>query len=167
MVYERVSLAVIHLSAFAFLIFNFFFFSPWNGSAEDLHNGWIDLNNSCADHASSTRLNHTQLTLEALSSEGKKVENVLCLWPLKCHPLSSSDHCSKLFYYSSGSLTSVSSFPVQAVIQVTKINFFFFFFLKQNTLPVSLQGWQTTVNIPDCVKLHRYNLKIQLREGAR
>lgn len=100
---------------------------------------------------------------QALSAEGEKVENVLCLWPLKCHLLSSSDHSWKLFYYSSGSLTSASSFPVQAVIQVTKINIFF---LKQNTLSVSLQGWRTTVNIPDCVKLHLCNSKIQLREGS-
>lgn len=154
-----------HLPAFDFLIFKKIYSSHplphQNGTIEDLHNGWIYLNNNCTDHANWTRLKHTQLIRQAPSAEGEKVENVLCLWPLKCHLLSSSDHSLKLFYYSSGSLTSALSFPVQAVIQVTKINIF----LKQNTLSVSLQGWQTTGNIPDCVKLHLCNSKIQLREG--
>lgn len=155
-----------HLPAFDFLIFKEVYSSHplphQNGIVEDLHNGWIYLNNNCTDHASSKRVKHTQLMLQTLSAERENVENVLCLWPLKCHLLSSSDHSSKLFYYSSGSLTSALSFPVHAVIQVTKINIFF---LKQNTLSVSFQGWETTGNIPDCVKLHLCNSKIQLREG--
>lgn len=92
-VYETVSLAVIHLSASAFWSFKNYFFSP-EMLVEDLNNGYIDLNNSCTDYTSSTRLNHTQLMLQALSSEGKKVRNVFCLWPLTCHLLSSSDHSS-------------------------------------------------------------------------
>lgn len=46
---------------------------------EDFNNDYIDLNNSYTDYTSSTRLNHTQLMLQALSSEGKKVRNVFCL----------------------------------------------------------------------------------------
>lgn len=118
-----------HLPAFDFLIFKEVYSSHplphQNGIVEDLHNGWIYLNNNCTDHASSKRVKHTQLMLQTLSAERQNVENVLCLWPLKCHLLSSSDHSSKLFYYSSGSLTSALSFPVHAVIQVTKINIFF------------------------------------------
>lgn len=149
------------LCFFFFLFFLKFYFLKWHCWRPSQ---WLtDLNNSCMDHTNLTKLNYTQPILQALSSEGKKVENVLCFWPLKCHLLSSSNHSSKLFYYSSSSLTSVSLFPVQAVIQVTKINIF----LKQNTLSVSLQGWQTTVNIPNCVKFYHFDLKILVRKGMR